>query len=515
MRILRPRNSLLCVPLLTTVFLCVWLRDSESPSDLPAAQVGSSVTSSSSSSLLEGSSADAKRTLESGGEADEARRRNSKAPPPSPKQANQWRDPCRLLCGDALSQCIASVLRNGESTLPSIEEWGPEALKEQQRKSFSYWSSQGGFTLDNLVTVNSCAYHTRTRWNAHGMWLHIVGHNVTVLRWLADGYNRGGNIRNYIRDVVRSGPPFTTPVSVYVAVTDVPCNPEAPFLTFFRREGSGNILIPDNSFVRSEHGSWVEVSRSMLETAKTQPFARRLNRLFFRGSPTHPIREMFRKELTERFPTFADVQLSVVERNRSFVVPLSKHADYQYLMAMRGKSSSSRDKYLNLLGSVIVWAVDAADDDRPWFQFYHALWKPYYNYIPMERGGSAVCKVQWMMSPEAVPIAERIAAHGLEVGTFLTQSVADQYLRDVLLQYGALQSFRVPQDPMDFVNAMRKFVKRRHKMSLVMPDDKTPVKFYFEKWLSRRVKQMHACRSNNTFNGAPIPTNSVTRCTYL
>ena len=94
------------------------------------------------------------------------------------------------------------------------------------------------------------------------------------------------------------------------------------------------------------------------------------------------------------------------------------------------------------------------------------------------------------MSDRALPVAQRIAERGLEVGTFLTQSVADEYLRDVLRHYANLQKFAVPSDPIDFVNAMRKFVKRRHKMSLVMPDDKTPVKFYFERWLSRRTKQI-------------------------
>ena len=95
----------------------------------------------------------------------------------------------------------------------------------------------------------------------------------------------------------------------------------------------------------------MDIRQSMRDTANSStPFADRARKLFFRGSPTHPVREMFRKELTEAFPTFADVRLSVVERNRSFVVPLAKHRDYQYLLAMRGKSSSSRSTPRNLLG---------------------------------------------------------------------------------------------------------------------------------------------------------------------
>jgi hypothetical protein len=381
----------------------------------------------------------------------------------------------------------------------------------------STWKHMGGITFDMLINMNSCAYKTRTRWNAHGLWLHVYDRNVTVLRMMADGYRRAEHIKLYIKDVVaRSSEPFTTPAVFYVSVNDIPCNVAFPYFTFFGQRGVMGIPIPDDSFHRSVHGgSWEGTRSSLLNSTHrltSIPFSKREHKLFFRGSPTHIIREQLRKNLTETvdIAAFADIRLAVMEKFKQFKVALPDHAKYQYLLAVRGKTASSRDKYLTLLGSTIVWVTE----DDPWFQFYHRLWRPYVNYVPMS-GENAACVARMLMDPSSTEPAARVAQRSTELGRFLTQDVVDEYFRGTLRRYAELQTFTVPPDPIDYMKQVQYRVKKKYRTALLMPDDQSPVKFYFDKWISRRIKQMSSCRNNNTYNGAELPRDSRYRCWYM
>lgn len=414
-------------------------------------------------------------------------------------------DPCGTeSCLEKLSAEVNAV--------PPTSEWAQRALDDQIDQNFEVWKRRGGLTIDHLVTMNSCAYKTRTRWNPHGVWLHISGRNVTTLRFMADGYRRAGHIKQYITEVVNRSPtPFDVPLSVYVSVTDIPCNVQMPYLTFFTQRGVFGIVIPDNSFVRSVHGgSWDKTREKLLPLADSMPFESRQAKIFFRGSPTHKTRENLRVNLTREAPEFADIKLAVMEKFKQFTVKLEDHAKYRFLLAIRGKTASSRDKYLTLLGSVLVWASET----EPWFQFYHTLWRPYVNYIPMTEE-NAVCICRMLNQSENLPKLKEIARRATDLGRFLNQSVADAYMLNVLRKYAALQTFRVDPDPIAFLKNFRSIVKRRYKTALVMPDDQSPVKFVFEKWLNRRIKQMTSCRTNNTFNGVELPAGSRHRCWYM
>lgn len=418
-------------------------------------------------------------------------------------------------CDPCTEDCMQTLAPQMEA-YPHVKVWGHAALQEQIDDLFRLWKKKGGFNLDMQVDVNSCAYKTRTRWNAHGLWLHVFERNVTVLRMMADGYRRAEHIKHYVRKVVaNSHQPFRIPMVFYISVNDIPCNVAFPYFSFFGQRGVMGIVIPDDSFHNSVHGGSWSSTRELLLTNSTLtavPFGAREHRLFFRGSPTHLMREHLRKELTESPETaaFADIRLAVVEKFKHTKVPLVDHARYQYLLAIRGKTASSRDKYLNLLGSAIVWAAD----DEPWFQFYHRLWRPYLNYIPMNERDSK-CVVRMLNKSSSAPIAARIAERSRDVGTFLTQDVADNYFRNVLHKYAELQSFAVSPDPIQFMKNIRSYVKKKYRTELLMPDDQSPVKFYFDKWLSRRIKQMTSCRTNNTYNGVELPADSKYRCWYM
>lgn len=412
-------------------------------------------------------------------------------------------------CDPCYENCLLRHAHTPDDVVPT-RVWGWQVLMEQLNSTFDQWSERGGFTPDHLVSLNSCAYKTRTRWNPHGLWLHISGRTVTTLRMLADGYRRAEHIKLYIKDVVaRSPTPFRTPVVVYVSVTDIPCNTRTPYLTFFGQQGNWNIVIPDNSFYSSTHGSWEETRGRLLARVPQHPFEARKNRLFFRGSPTHSDRENLRRILDVNHSQFADIKLAVVERFKAFAVRIEDHMAYRYLLAVRGKTASSRDKYLLLLGSAIVWAAD----ETPWFQFYHALWKPYYNYIPITES-TAGCVASMLQKPESVAAAAKIARRSLQLGEFLSQEAVDEYMLLVLQRYAALQTFRVHEDPIEFLKWFHRFVKKRYRSALVMPDDPSPVKFFFERWLSRRMKQLQSCRTNNTYNGVQLPEDSKYRCWY-
>lgn len=419
-------------------------------------------------------------------------------------------------CNPCQENCMTKYAAE-MSTTPAVSSWGPQLLDEQIDDIVSTWKEMGGITFDMLINMNSCAYKTRTRWNAHGLWLHVFDRNVTVLRMMADGYRRAEHIKLYIKDVVaRSSEPFTTPLVFYVSVNDIPCNVAFPYFTFFGQRGVMGIPIPDDSFHRSVHGgSWESTRSSLLSSAHrltTVPYSQREHKLFFRGSPTHIIREQLRKNLTETPDTaaFSDIRLAVMERFKQFKVPLPDHARYQYLLAVRGKTASSRDKYLNLLGSTIVWV----SEDEPWFQFYHRLWKPYLNYVPMS-SDNAVCVARMLQNKSSLDAAALIAQRSQELGRFLTQDVVDAYFTRTLRRYADIQTFTVPPDAIDYMKQVHHRVKKKYRTALVMPDDQSPVKFYFDKWISRRIKQMSSCRTNNTYNGVELPRDSKYRCWYM
>ena len=201
-----------------------------------------------------------------------------------------------------------------------------------------------------------------------------------------------------------------------------------------------------------------------------------------------------------------------MEKFKHLQVPLKEHAMHKHVLAIRGRTASSRDKYLNLLNSTIV----RAEEYEPWFQFYHVLWKPWHNYVPLTTD-TLPCIVKMLQDPANEEKLKRIAARGAEVGKYLTQQKVDDLMRKILLRYAAMQQYTVDEDPIYFLKRFGHFVKKRYKNAQVMPDDRAPVKFMFSRWISRRIKQMLSCRYNGTYvenSTQKLAYNSPYKCWY-
>lgn len=397
-------------------------------------------------------------------------------------------------------QCDERCYESGQQhaqRLGSIDEWGPKALQSYLDDMVEVWKRQGGVTRDHLVSMVCCSYRTRTHYNPSGVWLHIANRTATPLRIMVDGYHRQKRILSYIKEVVAKSPRPIKPLVMYISTTDTPCHPFLPYVTFFLKRGVLGFMIPDDTFVGGAQKTWKVTRETTMEAAAAMPYASRNNSLYFRGSPTHPLRTNVSTTLKHCCKDRVDVELAVMERFKHLVKPLHEHTWYKFLLAIRGRTASSRDKYLNLLNSTILWAQDHHLDDRPWFQFYHALWKPFVNFVPLYVA-NAKCAIDFLISDVGQQHAERIAAASLDVGRFLTQERVDEHLLDVLSRYADLQQFDVDPDPIEFVQHFYGFVKRWYKNAQVMPDDRNPVKFMFYKWLKRRVRQMQACKENTT-----------------
>ena len=399
-----------------------------------------------------------------------------------------WRSNC-----SCSTDCFAKGDREAAALGP-IEDWGNAALRGFINETIQPWREGGGFTMGHHVSMVSCSYRTRTHWNPTGAWIHISGPNVTLLRNMVDGYQRHKRILSYVREVVAKHP-ISPPLAVYISTTDTPCNPQLPYFTFFAKRGVRGIAIPDDSFVGGAQKDWSTVRRDLTAVARNWTFTARRKAVFFRGSPTHRLRQNLMVALQQCCANESDVKLAVMEKFKSMQVPLRDHAAYRYLMAIRGRTAASRDKYLSLLNSTVLWAREGDEDESPWFQFYHTMWRPWVNYVPVQPD-TAQCTLKLLDDNEEA--AARLARRANDIGAFLTQERVDLQLVETLKAWRDAQDYKVDPDPIEFVRTIYHFVKRHYKNTQVMPDDRNPVKFIFSSWLKRRVRQMMSCRANAT-----------------
>ena len=413
-----------------------------------------------------------------------------------PPHFGRWSSECDACENNCIHNVPEDERLQREDWKRPLKEWAASELDQLAADNLAVWNSTG-ITFDHHVSMVCCSYRTRMHYNPSGFWVHISGHNVTLLRLMVDGYDRYKRSLKLLRKVVANGPPFTKALVAYFSMTDTPCNPMLPYMTFFLRRGVKGILVPDDTFENNK-GGWEAAWESLRAKAKAVPYSQRNHTLFFRGSPTHPYRSTLENEAKKCCPEFTNISLAVMERFKHLSVPLEEHVNYRFLAAVRGRTASNRDKYLSLLSSTIV----RMEEEEPWFQFYHALWKPWVNYVPMN-ASNVSCLVKLIQNQSNLPFFEKIAARGAEVGDFLSEEVVENYMRSVLNRYANLQRYTVDPDPVEFTRRFYYFVKKRYANAQVMPDDRNPVKFIFYKWISRRIRQMLACREEAAAASAP------------
>ena len=403
-------------------------------------------------------------------------------------------------------------------------------LQQLADDTFLPWARLGGFTLEHHVNMVTCAFTTRMRRNPQGIWVHVVNNTATILRTQADTLGRTGRMIRYIHRVVSTGPPFPIPAVFYVSVGDYPCHPMHPYFNFFAKKGVRGIMIPDHL-----SSVWRKASTSLMKQAKSKTFFDRNNSFFFIGSPNVHLRMAVRDMLeASPYSNQTDIKIAVLEHKafKHFAKPLAYHTNYRYLLSIRGRTASARDMYFTVMNSTIV----RLEDDDQWFQFQHVLWEPYRHYVPLPvEDRQVMCAVSNLLGPpEPFPnktidivdaswqwdeakkrmasitgpmskphyhqttgnyhLNERAAASMFELGRTLTQEVLDNYFRYTIRRYAEMQTYAAAPEAHDFVKSFRSFVRRFHSGVQVIPDDHSPVKFFFHKWLARRWKQIRSCR---------------------
>ena len=405
---------------------------------------------------------------------------------------------------------------------------------------FLPWELSGGVDDDKQVNMVTCSFVTRMRWNSFGIWVHIAGNNATVLRQQVDALGRTARVTRYIKRLVSSGPPFETPLVVYINVMDFPCNVVHPYLNFFTKRGVKGILFPDDQSLFWEHRRG-----TILNESSSRSFSERNNSIFFLGSPNNKKRMELRDMLeSSEFSNQTDITIAVLEHKsfRHLIRPIEDHTRFRYLLSIRGRTASSRDMSFQVMNSTII----RLEDYDTWFQWYHVLWEPFYNYLPLHPSNSTaqMCLIRRTLGfPEQVSDAgrvnvsasrsrsrgritsktlfssrtgtyasnERIASNMGLLGEVLTQEVVDNYARYILRRFAAMQRYTVSPDPVLYVRRMRSFVSKRHRGVQVIPDDSSHVKYVFWKWLARRWKQLLSCRDA----GFAKSTNGTRKaCTY-
>eukprot|EP00759_Apiculatamorpha_spiralis_P015538 PhF_6_TR22235/c0_g1_i1/m.31401/K13667/RUMI, KTELC1; protein glucosyltransferase len=369
--------------------------------------------------------------------------------------------------------------------------FGKKRLDEGLKRNLAHWNKEK-ITLDHHVNMNTCSYRTRMRYNPHGLWLHISKNNVTILRMQVEVYGRTRRIYEYIRQVVMTGPPLPA-VVVYVTVNDIPCNPMLPYLTFFGQESkSFGLMIPDDTFTR-----WDIDRKRCFEAAEKNKFWNRTHDVYFRGSPTHPDRQIVRDRMSTAFPNFTNIQLHVYEKFRSLSESLEENAKHRFVVAVRGRAAASRDKYLHTMGCIVLWASHT--QEGRWVQFYHSLWEARRTFLPLNIDNVS-CDVQWLVPNATLRSTnfglrlEKMALRSERMMRFLDSNVTAEYLRNVLRGYSKNQKYSVPHNPIDFMKRFWIFLKKRYKNAFVHPDTRSiNYKPFFSDWVARRINQMVAC----------------------
>lgn len=404
----------------------------------------------------------------------------------------KWNSSC--LCR---SECIAEGQAERQRQ-GSVADWGDRVLDQFIDDMIRPWNVSGGISLHHHASMLACAFHSRSRHNPSGIWLHVSGRNTTVLRKIVDGYQRQKRIEQYVRDVIAHAAEPLPPMVAYISTTDIPCNPNIPYLSFFSRRGVKGIMIPDDSFVGGMQKNWSAANAEIRKVANVIPYQARKSIAFFRGSPTHLLRQQVMEAAAS--PTLinrTDVKLAVMEKFKSLAVPLINHTAYRYLIAIRGRTASSRDKYLNAIGSTILWAFPENDSaaDQSWFQFYHALWKPWVNYVPFTPS-TLKCTLDLLDQHEEP--SRQIAESSEQIASLLTQKRVDAHLLRTLRAYASLQQYEVQSDPVEFLRTFFYFSKKWYRNAQIKPDNRAPVKFHLASWVKRRIQQITSCRKNAT-----------------
>eukprot|EP00672_Neobodo_designis_P026218 CAMPEP_0174831238 /NCGR_PEP_ID=MMETSP1114-20130205/2982_1 /TAXON_ID=312471 /ORGANISM="Neobodo designis, Strain CCAP 1951/1" /LENGTH=451 /DNA_ID=CAMNT_0016065059 /DNA_START=83 /DNA_END=1438 /DNA_ORIENTATION=+ len=332
--------------------------------------------------------------------------------------------------------------------------------------------------------------------NSIGMWVHIVERNLTILRHRGDRHGRFETIKRFFQSLVRQGDPWP-PVALYMSTEDLPISWDLPYFTLFGRSRMRCFLVPD---IFLGHGtgnqSWSELIHSLGTQTDATPFKSRESRLFFRGATTHPARRQLQQTIDACCKHFANVSLAPFDPNR--LVSVEKHALFKYLLAIRGKSASIRDKYLFFLGSVVLWYAPQPPHlhdegpESPLFQFTHLLFEPFESFVPLFQH-KVSCTLQALTS--SIDAGETIGKNGAAILRELSERDVATYMRGLIEGYRRVHGFPVAADPLEYLKQIHAEATKLGLLHNAFAVDGTKrKKTRFGSWLDDTVRRLRSHR---------------------
>ena len=206
---------------------------------------------------------------------------------------------------------------------------------------------------------------------------------------------------------------------------------------------NGLIAAPENTFFMAYGGNsdnWESTRRLLLAAGHAVPWARRRDRLYFRGSGSG-YRKFLNYSNDGRVPLEGAEEVKLSTRARAFpYVPLVEQCANKYLLHLPGAwpGHSNKLKWLMACGAVVVMP------QNDWHEFWYPLLQPYETFIPTENlaqtNGRDLPAVRRCLMEHDLE-AERIASLTHQfVEQTLTTSFIFNYTRELLTRYAALLS---------------------------------------------------------------------------
>lgn len=168
-------------------------------------------------------------------------------------------------------------------------------------------------------------------------------------------------------------------IEFIIHTDDKPPTDKLPMLMQSKKYNSSGILYPDFSFIKWDWPAFPEASVDNWDIFRNDicnyhiDKKDKINKCFFRGAATNPIRNYFMDRSINN--TNFDIDITVGANSRKTYIPLKHHTRYKYLLNLPGNSSSGRLKYLFLMDSVVF------DIKGEYKEFWYHILKNEYHFF--------------------------------------------------------------------------------------------------------------------------------------
>ncbi|MEK6734459.1 MAG: glycosyl transferase family 90, partial [Pseudomonadota bacterium] len=221
------------------------------------------------------------------------------------------------------------------------------------------------------------------------------------------------------------------------------------------------LLLPDATFIREN--IWKDLTASILEANKNNPWDKKLDRIFWRGKTTggdqavyniNNIAKLPRLKvvlLSSLYPNLIDAKftsyprfyfeensklqeiLKLMAQGKDQKVSQKDHLKYKYLLSIDGNSSAwERVPWIMISNSVLV------KQESVNIQWFYPGLKPYYNYVPIdEKIENIFSQLEWMKANDQ-KLQEIVENANHFVANNLMPEHIDEYASLILNEYSKL-----------------------------------------------------------------------------